>query len=191
MSRTYDIGYFSSADRGLDTLLDMIPEIEDRLGRKVTSTWAYGWDVFDKFHAQNPNLMKWKWQVIRKMNEVGMVSQGRLSHEDLAKLMEDTSVWTYPTNFNEIHCITALKAQAAKCKVVTSGFAALQETVYTDEEEIEDIAANTEKQSEFIDRVVKALQEPRDEEALEKIKQQVIAENDWSVVAEKWSEALA
>lgn len=188
--RSFDIGFFSSSDRGLDTLLEMIPEIEKRLGRKVTSTWAYGWDVYDKFHAQNPEKMKWKWQVIRKMNEVGMVSQGRLSHQDLAKLMEDTSVWAYPTNFNEIHCITALKAQASKCKVVTSGFAALQETVYTDEEEIEDISVNTEKQSEFIDRVVVALKEPRDEEALEKIKQQVIADNDWSVVAARWSEAL-
>lgn len=189
--RTWDIGYFSSADRGLDRLLDMIPKIEEKLGRKITSTWAYGWNTFDQFHAKNPQQMRWKWQVIRKMAEVGMVEQGRLSHEDLAKLMEDTNVWAYPTSFPEIHCITALKAQAAKCKPVTSGYAALQETVYIDEEMIEDIEGKPEKLDEFVDRVVAALKEPRDEEALEKTKQLVIKENDWQAVARTWSEALA
>lgn len=189
MARQFDIGYFSSADRGLDVLLELIPRIEEKLGRKVTSVWCYGWETFDKFHAKNQEKMKWKWHVIKKMNEVGMEAKGRLSHEDLAKVMQDTNVWAYPTSFSEIHCITALKAQASGCQTVTSGFAALQETVLIDENEIEDIHNKPEELEAFVDRVVEALKS-RDEEALEKVKQQVIAENDWAVVAQKWSEAL-
>jgi len=149
-ARAYDIGYFSSADRGLDVLLELIPHIEEKLGRKVTSCWAYGWNVYDMFHSKNPEKMKWKWQVIRSMNKVGMESKGRLSHEDLAKLMKDTKVWAYPTSFPEIHCITALKAQAAGCKVVTSGYGALQETVYMTEEDIPDIHTKPEKLNELL-----------------------------------------
>lgn len=189
--RKYDIGYFSSADRGLDTLLNIIPDIEEKLGRKVTSCWAYGWNVFDMFHSKNPKQMKWKWEVIRTMNKVGMVSMGRLSHTDLAKLMEDTKVWAYPTSFPEIHCITALKAQAAGCKVVTSGYAALQETVLIDEENIKDIDKKPEKLEEFVDRVVAAIKEPRDEKALAAVAEKVKAENDWSKVAKSWDKALS
>ena len=129
MSHKYDIGFFSSADRGLDCLLDMIPKIEEQLGRKVKSCWAYGWNTFDGVHSKNPEMMKWKWNVIRKMNAVGMDDKGRLSHEDLARLMKDTKVWAYPTEFTEIHCITALKAQEAGCIPVVTGVAALKETV--------------------------------------------------------------
>ena len=188
--RHYDIGYFSSADRGLDILLDMIPEIEKRLGRKVTTCWAYGWDIYDKFHAKNAEKMKWKWQQVKKMNEVGMDAKGRLSHEDLAKLMQDTNGWAYPTSFPEIHCITALKAQAAGCIPITSGHAALQDTVMYDEVEVEDIHQKQEELDKFIDRVVAALKEPRDEKALAEHAKMVVAKTNWGEVAKVWSEAL-
>jgi glycosyltransferase involved in cell wall biosynthesis len=188
--RKYDIGYFSSSDRGLDVLLEMIPKIEERLGRKVTSCWAYGWDTYDKFHSQNPDKMKWKWQVIRKINDVGLEAKGRLSHEELAKLMSDTDVWAYPTYFPEIHCITALKAQASGCRPVTSGFAALQETVFYDEREIDNILDNPEAQEELIDRIIETLKTPRDEKALEAHAEMVKDKTNWTEVAKVWSEAL-
>lgn len=86
--------------------------------------------------------------------------------------------------------MTALKAQAAKCQVVTSGYAALQETVVKDEEEIKAIHEKPEELDKFVDRIVEAIKTPRDEKALEKIAEQVKSENDWSVVAKKWNEAL-
>lgn len=188
--RRYDLGYFSSADRGLDVLLQLIPSIEEKLGRKVTSCWAYGWDVYDKFHATNPEKMKWKWQVIREMNKVGMEAKGRLSHEELAKLMQDVDVWAYPTSFPEIHCITALKTQAAGCRPVTSGYAALQETIFYDQEDIEDIDKKPEKLEEFVDRVVQTLKTPRDEAALKAKAEEVKTKTDWSEVAKEWDGAL-
>lgn len=189
--RKYDIGYFSSADRGLDVLLEMIPKIEEKLGRKVTSCWAYGWNTYDKFHAQNPQKMKWKWQVIRKMNSVGMEARGRLSHQELADLMKQSDVWAYPTYFPEIHCITALKAQASGMRPVTTGFAALQETVFYDEKSIDNILDNPEAQAEFVDRVVGTLKTPRDEKALQAKAKEVIDKTNWTEVAKVWSEALA
>jgi len=189
--RSFDIGFFSSADRGLDILLDMIPEIEKRLGRKVTSCWAYGWDVFDQFHRQNPEKMKWKWGVIRKMSDVGMESKGRLSHQELSELMQDTKVWAYPTSFTEIFCITAIKAQVAECQVVTSGLAALQETVLKDEPEVIDIHLKPEEIEKFIDRVVRVLKTKRNEEDLKQTADQVLQENSWEKTAQEWDKVLS
>lgn len=189
--RTYDIGYFSSADRGLDVLISLIPKIEEKLGRKVTSVWAYGWDAYDQAHGKNPQKMKWKWQIIRGMSEVGMVDKHRLSHKDVAKLMQDTKVWAYPTSFPEIFCITAIKAHAAKMKIVTSGYGALQETVLIDEPNIESIHTKPEELDKFVDRVVAALKEPRDEKALTNMAKTVKAEYDWANIAKQWSEVLS
>lgn len=189
--RKYDIGYFSSADRGLDTLLSMIPKIEEKLGRKITSVWAYGWNTFDKFHAKNPERMKWKYTIIRDMGKVGMEAKGRLSHEELAKLMENTDVWAYPTAFMEIHCITALKAQAAGCRPVTSGTAALRETVWYDEQDIADMDENPAAQAAFIDRAVEILSTPRNEAALSDHAKKVIASTNWAEVAKGWDKALS
>lgn len=189
-SRSYDIGFFSSADRGLDTLLNILPEVEKRLGRKVTSVWAYGWNTFDQFHAKNTERMKWKWHVIRDMNAQGMVSAGRLTHKNLAKLMKDTNVWAYPTSFPEIHCITALKAQAAGCKVVTSGFAALQETIRQDEKDIEDIFTKPDELENFTQRLVDALSTPRDEKQLSDTASWAKG-HDWASVASVWSKELS
>lgn len=56
----YDIGFFSSCDRGLDTLIELIPRIEEKLGRKVTSVWAYGFQSYDAVHSGDPEKMKKK-----------------------------------------------------------------------------------------------------------------------------------
>lgn len=54
----------------------------------------------------------------------GYVLQSRLAREFMR-----SSVWVYPTDFEETSCITAMEAQAAGCAVVTSKLAALIETV--------------------------------------------------------------
>lgn len=184
--REYDIGFFSSPDRGLETLLDMLPKIEKRLGRKVKAVWAYGWNNYDVMHAKDPAKMKWKWQMIRKMNDVGMESKGRLNHEDLAKLMKDTKVWAYPTEFTEIHCITALKAQEAGCIPVTTNVAALAETVQNGRTIVaDDIYTNENAQKSFMTAITDELTH-KDYKTLNR--------NDnryWPDVAKIWDKALA
>lgn len=187
--RKYDIGFFSSADRGLDTLLKILPDVEKKLGRPVTSVWAYGWDMYDMMHKKDQTKMKWRWQVTRDMNKVGMESKGRLSHTDLAKFMKDVEVWAYPTDFTEIHCITALKVQAAGCKPVTSGLAALKETVLKPEEEIEAISTKPKELEAYVDRLVTALQRPRDE-MLIKLTSKWAKEHSWESVAKAWDKEL-
>lgn len=182
--RQYDIGFFSSPDRGLECLLDLIPKIEDKLGRKVKTVWAYGWNNYDVAHAKSPEKMKWKWQMIRKMNAVGMENKGRLSHEDLAKLMKDVKVWAYPTEFTEIHAITALKTTEAGMSQVHTGVAALKETAPNATiVDCDDIYTNEAKQDEFVAAVVTAIKSGKPVKQVESAY--------WSDVAQVWSEAMA
>lgn len=121
------VAYTSSADRGLETLLSIWPDVLKAVP-DAELIWAYGWDVFDKLRGDNPELVAWKEKMIAKMDELGVKQVGRLGKEDLYRLLASTSVWAYPTKFQEISCISAMEAQALGDYPVTSGFAALTET---------------------------------------------------------------
>lgn len=54
-----------------------------------------------------------------------------LGHNEIAEKYLEAGIFLYPTQFYEVHCISAVKAQLAGCKMVTSDFAALAETVKT------------------------------------------------------------
>ena len=124
MKRKHSAGYFSSYDRGLECLLHLWPKIQVP---DATLDIYYGWNSFDKMFADNPDGMKWKWGVIRLLSENkerGVTEHGRVSHEELARRMNEIEVWLYPTQFTEIHCITALKTAEADMHQVHTGVAA-------------------------------------------------------------------
>jgi len=185
--RSHSVGYFSSYDRGLITLLEMWPDIRKAVP-DATLSIAYGWQGFDEAHRSNPKQMKWKYDVIRLLYDLkplGVSELGRLSHEDLAKLMKRTKVWAYPTTFNEINCMTALKAQAAGMIPVTTHCYALKESVLIDEPEVTDIDVNSTAKTAFIERVIAALKsdiEPDPTPALERF--------NWDVIGKAWDNAL-
>ena len=185
----YKVIYGSSADRGLECLVELWPEIKKQVPQAELH-WYYGWNSFDEFHRQNPQQMKWKYQLIRKMHQAGVIVHGRVSHEDLAIAFKESSVWAYPTEFPEINCITAIKAGAAGCIPVTSGYAALQDTVLEDEVDYkETIYNNKPAQKDFIARVVKALKEGRSEK--ERAKQaSKYSKFYWEKIAGQWNENL-
>lgn len=180
--------YASSYDRGLVTLLELWPDIKKQVPDCELNVF-YGWNSFDMVHKKNPEQMKWKWNVIRQFNnlkDLGVTEHGRISHQELADKFKEADVWAYPTEFTEIHCITALKAQEAGCIPVTTGCYALKETVVNNKYtiECEDIASNVTKRQEFIDAMVGALQD-------KDYKIEPVEGAYWSEVAKTWDKALA
>lgn len=185
--KPYSVGYFSSYDRGLECLLNMWPKIKEQVPEATLDIY-YGWNSFDAVHTKNPEMMKWKWQMIRKLNDLkdqGVTEYGRVDHKTLAQKMKEIQVWAYPTEFTEIHCITALKAQRAGCIPVTTKVAALAETVVSGKNvNVDDIYTNEDAQKEFVDNVVYVLNHPGEYTT----RQGAIY---WTDVAKVWSEALA
>lgn len=181
--------YGSSADRGLEYLLNMWPEVKLQVP-EAELVWAYGWNTFDKAHAKNPQMMKWKWEMVRKMADVGCKALGRLSHEELGLEFLASGVWAYPTDFEEINCITAIKAGKAGCTPITTGYAALQETVLEEQENIGKTINVPARQEKFINRLVDALQNPRTEaERAEYAKKYDVFA--WENISKDWDSALS
>jgi glycosyltransferase involved in cell wall biosynthesis len=118
----------SSPDRSLSTLLRLYARVKEQVP-EAKLEWAYGWDVFDVVHGTNDRVMKWKAEQVAEMERLGVVNRGRVSHQDVAEMYKRARIFAYPTEFAEIDCISARKAQAAGAIPVTTDFAALNETV--------------------------------------------------------------
>lgn len=118
----------SSPDRSLDVLPKLFKKVKERVP-EAKCQWAYGWDLFDKIHADDVNKMKWKQEVMKEMEEAGIESVGRIPQADAAKMYLRGNILAYPTEFAEIDCITVKKAQACGCIPITTDFGALEESV--------------------------------------------------------------
>jgi glycosyltransferase involved in cell wall biosynthesis len=118
----------SSPERSITGLIDIFKRIK-KVIPQARCQWAYGWKVFDSVHSSSPAIMNWKQKVLEDIKESGIEMLGRISHEEVAKLYRKANIFLYPTEFAEIHCISAAKAQAGGAIPVTTDFAALNETV--------------------------------------------------------------
>mgnify|MGYP001613618219 FL=1 len=198
----------SSGDRSLGMILELLPEILNRLPeeirKKVKFGWFYGWKVFDENRKSDPNAMEWKAKLVQKFNQLKekgiVVGGGILSHGDIAKEYLKAGAYLYPTVFYEIHCISVAKAQAAGCLPITTDYAALNETngkgikINSMEEKSELLPLldfgirNPEAREKFIQAVVDYLMNPNIERS--EMSKWSKENYDWDLVAKKWNEEL-
>ena len=186
----------SSPDRSLDVLPKLFKKVKERVP-EAKCEWAYGWGVYEAAHSGDQTRMEWKRKVEAEMAEAGIVVHGRVTQREAMTMYERANVLAYPTEFAEIDCITARKAQLSACLPITSDFAALETTnkhgikVKSDKTAenwakpyqfhfgIEDES----KQDEWVDAVVKTLKTPIGN----RNKMQAwAAEFNWSNIAEQW-----
>jgi glycosyltransferase involved in cell wall biosynthesis/tetratricopeptide (TPR) repeat protein len=123
--------YSSSPPRGLDLLLDLMPEIISRVPDAKLDVY-YGFWVWEKManaynnQADKDNIQRFK---NRLSTTPGVTFHDRVSQSELAKAFMKAKVWSYCTEFLESSCISAMEAQAAGCVPVTSRIAAVAETM--------------------------------------------------------------
>lgn len=120
--------YTSSPDRGLEHLLDYWPKIKEHCPLAELHVF-YGWHVFDTMFEHDNKMQIWKERMKTMMQQEGIINHGRVGHEEIAREMMKSEIFAYPCHFEEIFCISAVKAQAAGCKVVATKYAALPEVV--------------------------------------------------------------
>jgi len=123
----------SSPERSLDATIDIFEELIKKSKKPWKLAWYYGWHNYEKWHKDNPQMMAYmKTQVKRfeSLKKRGLAEGGyMIPQSEIAKKYLEASYFLYPTQFFEIHCISSIKAQYAGCKMVTSDFAALKESV--------------------------------------------------------------
>jgi glycosyltransferase involved in cell wall biosynthesis len=182
--RKNSVGYFSAYYRGLECLLDMWDRPGGILEQVPDATLDvyYGWESWVGLQGEDDFYVRME-QRFAELADKGVTVHGRVSHEELAKAMLETQVWAYPTEFTEIHCITALKAQEAGCYPVTTNVGALNETVQSGTKiRTRKIYTDTYQQDKFIAAVVTALKEERTGLP--------VANTDWSDVAQQWDSVI-
>lgn len=179
--KPHQVGYFSAYYRGCETLVDLWPKVREQVPDAELHI-AYGWGSWVAFQGEDKfyHRMNEKFEAAK---DNGVILHDRLSHEDLAKLMGETQVWAYPTEFPEIHCITALKAQEAGCYPVTTTVAALDETVQSGVKlDTKAIYSDGYQQGKFVNEIVAALKEGKTGTPVPKV--------DWADVAKVWHETI-
>lgn len=131
-NRSQSVIYSSSPDRGLESLIDMWPQIKKRVPTALLKIF-YGFDVFDQMHKANPAMLAWKSNMMKKIaGTPGIQLFGRVDQQTLANEQLRSRVWAYPypqNNPTETSCITAMESMAAGLFCVTTNTGALAETV--------------------------------------------------------------
>ena len=173
--------YTSAYYRGLECLLKLWPAIRKEIPT-ATLNVAYGWESWVAIQGEDDFYERMN-KKFEEMKDQGVTVLGRLGHNELIKLMQETQVWAYPTQFPEIHCITALKAQEALCFPVTTNVAALDETVQSGTKiPTKAIYGDQYSQKKFVKEVVSALKEKKTGTP--------VPDTDWSNVAEAWDKVI-
>ncbi len=118
----------SSADRGLEELLNMWPLIKKELP-DATLKIFYGWEYFDRtLHI--PQQREFKERIRMLIKQDGIEWKGRIGQEQLALELSQAQAMVYPPHsFRETYGIAFLEAQAAGCLVFYRQNGALGETV--------------------------------------------------------------
>jgi 2-polyprenyl-3-methyl-5-hydroxy-6-metoxy-1,4-benzoquinol methylase/glycosyltransferase involved in cell wall biosynthesis len=157
--------YSSSPDRGLPALLKVWPQIRERVPDATLHVF-YGFDNWEKAaqargsapELQGIALLR---EQMKALETHGVVYRDKVDQGTLAREFLSAGVWSYPTWFTETSCITAMEAQAAGLRIVTSSIAALNETVGQDYGVLLDGDwLSADYQERFVDEVVRAMTTP-------------------------------
>lgn len=182
--RNHKLFYGSSYDRGLDIVLRLWPRILDKFP-DATLDICYGWDLFDKGYADNPERMQWKEKMNKLMEQKNIVHHGRIGQKELAKVRSECGIWAYPTYFAEIFCITAIECQLSGLVPVTMNAFALSETVGAGAKIDGDIY-DEETQDAWLEALFEYMGDVDKWEAESKKAQEFAKDYSWSNVAQQW-----
>lgn len=185
MRNNTHIIYTSSYDRGLEHLLAMWPDIKKVVPSAVLHI-CYGWQLFEKFHKDNPSSMMWLEKQKKMMEHEGIVHHGRLTQEEVAELMSTCGIWAYPTHFGEINCISGIKAQAYGCEPVVINYAALTQTVQYGRK-VEGDIYDQETKDEFKKQLIDALENPMSSDKRKKMMKWAKDTYSWESIITNWN----
>lgn len=188
-SRHPRVVYTSSPDRGLDILLELWPEIRERVP-DAELAYAYS-PVYWQVAEQRDDLKAHTARIRELSKHPGVHALGALTQPQVATLMRSSMVWAHPSwctpaegPFHETSCIGAMEAQAAGCLVVASGWGALPETVQVGRL-VGDGAPGAKWRSQLVEHIVEGLTDVKVQRWAQRAGPKAAAELGWRPVAEQ------
>lgn len=183
--------YSSSADRGLDVILQGIwPRVIKEVPDAELHVY-YGWNTADLFSGRFPQLAEFKARVERLLlDSKNVVQHGRVPQSQLAREFKKSAIWLYPTYFSETYCITAVEAQVAGVIPITNHLAALKETVKAGIVIPGDVM-DEEVQKKYAEAVIKVMltsQKARND--MHRLSRKHAPAQSWDMVATSWLQLM-
>ncbi len=155
--------YAAAPNRGLELLLEAWPIIRGAVPDATLRVY-YSWALTEQMLLKRPDPeMKALLSKLRArfdlFKDQGVTYVGGVPHAQLNEAYRTSGVWTFPPErFNEISCISALRAQASGCWPVIIPTGALPETCpHGDHVELGDEATRVVR---YADAVIKRMLEP-------------------------------
>ena len=149
----------SSPDRSWPILLDIWPRIKAQVPQAELHLY-YGfknWEYSAKFDQAQLDLINRLKKQIADMSAMDVIYHDRINQQELADEFLEAGCWLYPTWFSETSCISAMEAQAAGIRIITSNIAALKETVGERGALLDGAWTSKDYQDKFVKNAVAAL----------------------------------
>jgi glycosyltransferase involved in cell wall biosynthesis len=127
--------------------------------------------------------------MVTLLKQPGIVEHGRLGKKELAEVRKQCGIWAYPTDFQEINCITALDVQSDGLVPVTMSLAALQETVGSGIKLEGDIRKD-EILKEYSKQLISLMGDEERWEKESKKAQKFAKGYDWKTISGEWEKIL-
>lgn len=178
--------YTSSYDRGLINLL----LIWDRIREEVPDATLhifYGWNTYDSMVAKGVRSPEFKNMMVNAMNKPGITDHGRIGQKQLAKEVAKSAIYAYPSFFEEISCISCMRAQCLGAIPVTTDYAALSET---NKYGIKVPGKAGENNDAYVKELISLL---KDEARQKEMREKMVKNKDifsWERVARQWQKEL-
>lgn len=176
--------YTSSYDRGLAHLLtmwgDVIKEVPD-----AELHVFYGWETWLSMEQKGFRKKEVRLALQKLMKQKGVFDHGRVGHKELIKEFYKSGIYAYPAHFEEISCISAMKAQACGCVALTTNFAALNETNKYGLK-VEGKAGEGDTNERFKKILIKLLKDPKLQDEFRQKTLGHVEEWGWDKVAKDW-----
>ena len=170
--------YSSCPSRGLRVLLEAWPKIKAACPKAYLDIY-YDWNGLKQFQPELHSDILRRYQAVQHLD---VEHHGGVGHEELHLALSTANVWAYSHFENtdvETFCVSAIKAMAAGCEVITAPNGALPEVVPE--------ATFVEDPSDYAAAVIKAVTSPRENSYREVLSDKVIERFDWDRVAQKFS----
>ncbi len=178
--------YSSTPFRGLDVLLQMFPQMRNRIPNLsldvFSSMQVYGWSreadqkAFGAMYAA--------------AEQPGVTWHGSIAQPVLMEHLLRTGLFLYPNTFAETSCMAAIEAQACGAVVITTARAALTETVENGKTGIciPGEPSSATYQREFITAVSRLSANPaRLAELSNAARERAFRTYSWSTIASEWT----
>jgi glycosyltransferase involved in cell wall biosynthesis len=187
--KTGQVIYCSIPDRGLETLIKIWPKIR-RSVPKAKLIVTSGFTLWGYSQTDNDQICKKIYDQARKTK--GIVLLKAIPKKQLANIQAESTLFLYPTNFNEMFCISALECMRVGTPLVCSHRAALIERVKDGKNGhlILGQAGSNAYNKEFIKKTISLLKDPDRLNRISHEAKEASKHQGTACLAEEWEKFL-